>query len=137
MNELYLLFFQSAIAMFDNFNRFLQREDTVLFLMNAQMEVFTSMLAAIFVKPDSHGTQAGGSLSVGMITKGKIIRLCYKQLYFIELFRNLFIAIYNFLQNNESHCNIKKLSPKKRCSLSCQFSKIKNNVNYLQCFQHM
>ncbi|CAB4014767.1 ATP-dependent DNA helicase [Paramuricea clavata] len=90
MSELFLLFFQSVIAMFTNFNRFLQREDPLLYLMNEQMEVFMSKLASKFVKPEkviAHKQNEGSmksldisianqkedsSLSVGMVTKGKM-----------------------------------------------------------------
>ena len=48
MTGVHLLFFQSTIAMFTKFNRFLQRED----LMNIQMETFLQKLAAKFVKPE-------------------------------------------------------------------------------------
>ena len=51
MTEGHLLFFQSKIAMFTKFNRFLQREDP-LYLMNTQMETFLQKLAAKFVKPE-------------------------------------------------------------------------------------
>ena len=38
--------------MFTKFNRFLQREDPLLYLMNTQMETFMQKLAAMFVKPE-------------------------------------------------------------------------------------
>lgn len=46
MTEVYLMFFQSAITMFSNFNRFLQREDPLIYLMHAQMESFMTKRAA-------------------------------------------------------------------------------------------
>ncbi len=93
ISEWYLLFFHSTIATFTNFNRFLQREDPLLYLMNEQMELFMSKLVAKFVKPEKvmeHKQKNGSlksldisisnqkddrSLSVGMVTKGKLKKL--------------------------------------------------------------
>ena len=93
MTEIHLLFFQSTIAMFTKFNRFLQREDPLLYLMNTQMEAFMQKLAAKFVKPEkimAHKQVKGSlksldisldnqkqdeSLSIGMVTKAKLRKL--------------------------------------------------------------
>ena len=52
MSEIYLMFFQSAIALLTNFNRFLQREDLLISLMHTQMETFLNKLAVKFIRPE-------------------------------------------------------------------------------------
>ena len=52
MSEIYLMFFQSAIALLTNFNRFLQREDPLIYLMHTQMETFLKKLAVKFIRPE-------------------------------------------------------------------------------------
>lgn len=52
MSEIYLMFFHSAIALLTNFNRFLQREDPLIYLMHAQMEKFLNKLAVKFTRPE-------------------------------------------------------------------------------------
>ena len=52
MSEIYVMFFQSAIAMLTNFNRFLQREDPLIYLMHTQMETFLNKLAVKFIRPE-------------------------------------------------------------------------------------
>ena len=45
MSEICLMFFQSAIALLNYFNRFLQREDPLIYLIHTQMETFLNKLA--------------------------------------------------------------------------------------------
>ena len=52
MSEIYLMFFQSAIALLTNFNRFLQREDPLIYLLHTQMENFLNKLAVKFTRPE-------------------------------------------------------------------------------------
>ena len=52
VSEIYLMFFQSAIALLTNFNRFLQREDPLIYLMHTQMETFLNKLAVKFIRPE-------------------------------------------------------------------------------------
>ena len=52
MTEIHLLFFQSTIAVFNNFNRFLQKKGFHLYSMNTQMETFIQELDVEFVKPE-------------------------------------------------------------------------------------
>ena len=93
MSEIYLMFFQSAIALLTNFNRFLQREDPLIYLMHAQMEKFLNKLAVKFTRPEKvmehkqkFGTlktldislenqKADENLSVGLVTRGQLRKL--------------------------------------------------------------
>ena len=45
-----LMFFQSALALFTNFNEFLQREDPLIHLIHSQMNKFMNKLAGKFMK---------------------------------------------------------------------------------------
>ena len=90
MNEIYLMFFQSAIALLINFNRFLQREDPLIYLMHTQMETFLNELAVKFIRPEKvmehkekFGTlkgldislenrKADAAVTIGMVTKGRL-----------------------------------------------------------------
>ena len=49
MTEIYLLFYQSALQIFVNFNKFLQREDPLVSVLSEQVESFLTKLASKFV----------------------------------------------------------------------------------------
>ena len=90
MSEIYLMFFQSAIALLTNFNRFLQREDPLISLMHTQMETFLNKLAVKFIRPEKvmehkvkFGTlkgldislenqKADDAVTMGIVTKGRL-----------------------------------------------------------------
>ena len=90
MSEIYLMFFQSSIALLTNFNRFLQREDPLIYLMHTQMETFLNKLAVKFIRlekvmqhKEKFGTlkgldislenqKADASVTIGMVTKGRL-----------------------------------------------------------------
>ena len=48
--ELYLLFFQSSIVTFTNFNKFLQREEPLIYIIYDHMQTFMNKLASKFIK---------------------------------------------------------------------------------------
>ena len=50
MTELYLLFFQSNIVPFTNFNKFLQREEPLIYSIYDHMQTFMNKLAGKFMK---------------------------------------------------------------------------------------
>ena len=52
MTELYLLFFQSSIVTFTNFNKFLQREEPLIYSIYDHMQTFMNKLAGKFMKPN-------------------------------------------------------------------------------------
>ena len=52
MTELYLFFFQSSLVTFTNYNKFLQREDPLIYLTHSFMNNFMNKLATKFVKPE-------------------------------------------------------------------------------------
>ena len=52
MSEIYLMLFQSAIALLTNFNKFLQREDPLIYFMHTQTETFLNKLAVKFIRPE-------------------------------------------------------------------------------------
>ena len=52
MTELYLLFFQSSIATFTNFNKFLQREEPLIYSICVHVQTFMNKLASTFIKPN-------------------------------------------------------------------------------------
>ena len=84
-------FSDPMIAIFSIFNRFMQRKDLPIYMMNAQMETFLRKLAVKFVKPEVkhkersenlksfdisiESQKADGNLSIGMATKGKLAKL--------------------------------------------------------------
>ena len=94
MSEIYLTFFQSAIALLTNFNRFLQREEPLIYLMHTQMhtqmETFLNKLAVKFIRPEKvmehkekFGTlkgldislenqKADAAVTIGMVKKGRL-----------------------------------------------------------------
>ena len=49
MTEIYLLFYQSALQIFVNFNKFLQREGPLESVLSEQVESFLTKLASKFV----------------------------------------------------------------------------------------
>lgn len=49
MTEVYLLFLQSALQVFVSFNKFLQREDSILPVLQQQIESFLSKLFGRFL----------------------------------------------------------------------------------------
>lgn len=51
MTEVYLLFYQSVIPLFTRFNKLLQREDPVIFLISKEIIAFVKNLLSRFVKP--------------------------------------------------------------------------------------
>lgn len=53
MTEVFLLFYQSALQTFLQFNMFLQREDPVIPVVYAQMQSFLQKLAGRFVRVPS------------------------------------------------------------------------------------
>ena len=85
-----LMFFRSAIALLTNFNRFLQREDPLIYLMYTQMETFLNKVAVKFRRPEKvmehkekFGTlkgldislenqKADAAVTIGMVTKGRL-----------------------------------------------------------------
>ena len=52
MTGLYLLFFQSSIATFTNFDKFLQREEPLIYSIYDHMQTFMNKLASKFIKPN-------------------------------------------------------------------------------------
>ena len=50
--EVYLLFYQYALPIFTNFNKFLQREDPLIYVLEEQMHLFLTKLSSKFVKPE-------------------------------------------------------------------------------------
>jgi hypothetical protein len=50
VTEVYLLFYQSALQCFINFNKFLQGEDPLIPIIYEQMVSFLQKLASMFVK---------------------------------------------------------------------------------------
>ena len=93
MTEIYLLFFQASLVTFTNFNQFLQREDSLIYLLNSQMNQFMNKLASKFVKPEviqqlKESDQSFAALDtslqnqrddidlfIGMLTKQKLRKL--------------------------------------------------------------
>ena len=53
MAELYLLFFESSIITFTNFNKFLQREEPLISSVYYHMQTFMNKLASKFIKPNA------------------------------------------------------------------------------------
>ena len=52
MMELYLLFFQSSIITFTKFNKFLQREEPLIYSIYDHMQTFMNKLASKLIKPN-------------------------------------------------------------------------------------
>ena len=52
MTELYLLFFQSSIVTFTNFNKFLQREEPLIYSIYDHIQTPMNKLASKFIKPN-------------------------------------------------------------------------------------
>ena len=52
VTELYLLFFQSNIVTFTNFNKFLQRGELLIYSIYDHMQTFMNKLAINFIKPN-------------------------------------------------------------------------------------
>ena len=52
MTKVCLLFLQSVTPLFTNFNRFLQKEEPLVYLLHEEMQKFTNKLASRFVKPE-------------------------------------------------------------------------------------
>ena len=53
MAELYLLFFESSIITFTNFNKFLHREEPLISSVYYHMQTFMNTLAIKFIKPNA------------------------------------------------------------------------------------
>ena len=53
MTKVYLLFLQSVTPLFTNFNRFLQKEERLVYLLHEEMQKFMNKLASRFVKPEA------------------------------------------------------------------------------------
>ena len=53
MTEVHLMFLQYVLPTFTNFNKFLQREDPLIYCLHCEMENFMSKLACKFIKPES------------------------------------------------------------------------------------
>lgn len=49
MSEVYLMFYQSVLQLFVNFNKFLQREDPIICVMLDQMKIFLKRLFRKFI----------------------------------------------------------------------------------------
>ena len=67
MTELYLMFFQTALPTFTNFNKFLQTEEPLIQCLHDEMQKFMNKLASKFVKPE-------------IIRKLKDDKLCFSKL---------------------------------------------------------
>ena len=52
MSEIYLMFYQAALQLFVNYNKFLQREDPIIPIMLDQIENFIKKLFGRFIKVD-------------------------------------------------------------------------------------
>ena len=52
ITEVYLLFYQSVFPLFTRFNKLLQRDDPVIYLLYSQMATFLKRLMTRFVKPE-------------------------------------------------------------------------------------
>lgn len=50
MSEVYLMFYQAALQLFRNFNKLMQREDSVICVLWNQMNTFTMKLFGRFVR---------------------------------------------------------------------------------------
>ena len=51
MTEIYLLFLQNVTPLFTNFNRFIQKEKPLIYLLQDEMQEFMNKLEARFTKP--------------------------------------------------------------------------------------
>ena len=49
INEVYMMFYQSSLQFFANFNKFLQREDPIICIMHEQMFKFLKCLFGKFI----------------------------------------------------------------------------------------
>lgn len=64
MFEVYLFFYHATLQLFVNFNKFLQREDPIIFVMHDQLHRFVKSLLAKFVNVST----IKNALSTGDIT---------------------------------------------------------------------
>ena len=52
MLEIYLLFYQGVLPVFTTFNKYLQREEPLIYLLSEAQERFMNKLAGGFIKPE-------------------------------------------------------------------------------------
>ena len=52
MPEIYLLFYQGVLPVFTTFNKYLQREEPLVYQLSEAQERFMNKLAAKFIKPE-------------------------------------------------------------------------------------
>ena len=52
MLEIYLLFYQGVLPVFTTFNKYLQREESIIYQLFEAKECFMNKLAARFIKPE-------------------------------------------------------------------------------------
>lgn len=91
---MYILFYQYALPIFTDFNKFLQREEPLIHILKGQIQIFLSKLCSKFIKPaykikhfEKGGTFADlecsvenqkddNDLSIGLVTKITLRKLC-------------------------------------------------------------
>ena len=87
--EVYLLFYQYALPIFTNFNKFLQREEPLIHILKGQIQIFLSKLCSKFIKPaykikhfeedlecSVENQKDDNDLSIGLVTKTTLRKLC-------------------------------------------------------------
>ena len=84
MTEVHLMFLQNVLPTFTNFNKFLQREDPLIYCLYGEMQNFMSKLACKFIKSESivamkaenlqftSKSKNDDQLSIGFTTKQKL-----------------------------------------------------------------
>ena len=120
MTEVYLYFFQSSLVTFTNFNKFLQREDPLIYLTHGFMNNFMNKLASKFVKPEviqafketgqpfsnldislANG-KSNDNLVIGFTTRKKLKNLLQEDIdertsdKFLDPARNFYKTAYNY-----------------------------------------
>ena len=156
MTELFIFFFQSALVTFTNFNKFLQREDPLIYLEHEQMNNFMTKLALKFIKPEvirslkANGKafseldislknqRADKDLTIGFTTKQKLVQLMKEDIMEGDCNR-FFDAVRAFYETAYNYC--KKWLPLDNPFLkNCQFVDFKtrsqvtfDNVSEMIC----
>ena len=122
MLEIYLLFYQGVLPVFTTFNKYLQREEPLIYLLSEAQERFMNKLAGRFIKPEViqeirneeksfakldislQNQKDDIDLGIGILTKRKVKQLLENGNISQEAFDKFFDVAVAFFSKTYQYC---------------------------------
>ena len=138
MLEIYLLFYQGVLPVFTTFNKYLQREEPLIYLLSEAQERFMNKLAGRFIKPEViqeirneeksfakldislQNQKDDIDLGIGILTKRKVKQLLENGYISQEAFDKFFDGARVFFSKAYQYC-VMWLPPEDSLLQNCKF----------------